>query len=123
MPRIVHFEISVDDLKRAADFYTKVFNWKFQTWGEGDQAYWLVTTGDSKEPGIDGGMMRRTEMFPPTTNIVGVPSVDDYSQKIVKEGGTQIVPKSPIPGVGWVAYFKDTEGNIFGIYQRDESAK
>jgi predicted enzyme related to lactoylglutathione lyase len=29
----------------------------------------------------------------------------------------------PIPGVGWLAYGKDTEGNIFGIMQSDAGAK
>jgi predicted enzyme related to lactoylglutathione lyase len=28
-----------------------------------------------------------------------------------------------VPGVGWLAYFKDTEGNIFGIMQNDPNAK
>jgi uncharacterized protein len=34
-----------------------------------------------------------------------------------------VVPKMPIPGVGWVAYFKDTEGHIFGAMQADATAK
>ena len=123
MPRIVHFEISVDDPKRAADFYSKVFDWKFDQWDGGDQQYWMVTTGDKDKPGIDGGMMRRNEMFPPTTNVIDVPSVDEYAAKVTTGGGTQIIPKSAIPGIGWVAYFKDTEGNVFGIYQGDRSAK
>jgi uncharacterized protein len=33
------------------------------------------------------------------------------------------VPKMPIPGVGWLAYIKDTEGNILGMMQPDPSAK
>jgi uncharacterized protein len=28
-----------------------------------------------------------------------------------------------IPGVGWLAYAKDTEGNIFGFMQSDPAAK
>jgi predicted enzyme related to lactoylglutathione lyase len=28
----------------------------------------------------------------------------------------------PIPGVGWLAYCKDTEGNVFGIMQDDPQA-
>ena len=33
------------------------------------------------------------------------------------------LPKMPIPGVGWLAYLKDTEGNVFGLMQSDPSAK
>jgi hypothetical protein len=28
----------------------------------------------------------------------------------------------PIPGVGWLAYFKDTEGDIFEAMQADAAA-
>ncbi len=33
------------------------------------------------------------------------------------------MPKMPIPNVGWLAYAKDTEGNIFGMMQNDPGAK
>ncbi len=123
MPRIVHFEISVDNPERAIGFYQNVFGWKFDKWGAGEQEYWMVTTGEKGTAGIDGGMMRRDKMFTGTTNVVDVPSVDEYAAKILATGGVQIVPKGAIPGVGWVAYFKDTEGNIFGVFQGDGSAK
>jgi hypothetical protein len=29
----------------------------------------------------------------------------------------------PIPGIGWLAYCKDTEGHIFGIMHPDPAAK
>ncbi len=32
------------------------------------------------------------------------------------------LPKMAVPGVGWLAYCKDTEGNIFGFMQSDETA-
>jgi predicted enzyme related to lactoylglutathione lyase len=40
-----------------------------------------------------------------------------------KLGGTVALPKMPVPGVGWLAYAKDTEGNIFGMMQSDPGAK
>jgi predicted enzyme related to lactoylglutathione lyase len=122
MSRIVHFEFGADDPQRAMEFYQNTFGWKFDKW-QGDQDYWLITTGAKQTPGIDGGMSRKMAEFPGTTNTVGVASVDDCSDKILKSGGTRVTPKHTIPGVGWIAYFKDTEGNIFGIYQRDESAR
>jgi hypothetical protein len=51
MPRIVHFELPVDDAKRASAFYESVFGWSVEDW-ESDEGYWPVTTG-SEEPGID----------------------------------------------------------------------
>src|ERR1051325_7856097 len=84
MARVVHFEIAADEPQRAIDFYREVFNWKVQKW-EGPQDYWLLITGDGQ--GIDGGLMKRSAEFPPTTNSIDVPSVDDFAQKILAHGG------------------------------------
>jgi uncharacterized protein len=53
---------------------------------------------------------------------VDVPSVDDAIAKITSHGGTIALPKMPVPGIGWLVYAKDTEGNIFGALQSDRSA-
>jgi predicted enzyme related to lactoylglutathione lyase len=84
--------------------------------------YRLITTGEA-EPGIDGGMGTRSNGdAAATVNTVGVVSVDDAVAAIERAGGTLIRPKAPIPGVGWLAYAKDTEGNEFGVMQPDGSA-
>ncbi len=122
MPRVVHFEIHVDDPDRAGKFYREVFDWRFQKW-EGPVEYWLITTGDSTEPGIDGGMMRRRDPQGNVYNTIAVNNIDASIASIEKHGGTIVVPKMPISGVGWLAYFKDTEGNIGGFMQTDHNAK
>jgi len=53
---------------------------------------------------------------------IDVPSVDDVTAKITAHGGTIALPKMAVPQVGWLAYGKDTEGNIFGVLQNDPSA-
>jgi predicted enzyme related to lactoylglutathione lyase len=121
MPRVIHFEIHADDPERATKFYEKVFGWKIAKWG-GPAEYWLASTGEDREPGINGAIMKRTKKGS-TWNTIGVPSVDDFLQKIKKAGGKVIQKKTTIPGVGYMAYCKDTEGNIFGIMQADEKAK
>jgi len=52
-----------------------------------------------------------------------VPSVDEYLKKITDKRGTIALPKMPIPGIGWLACAKDTEGNNFGIMQADANAR
>ena len=122
MPRVVHFDIPADDPARAADFYREVFGWKIEKW-EGPVEYWMVTTGEEGEPGINGGLTRRQGPDDSVANTVEVSSVDEYAASVQARGGKVIMPKSPIPGVGYLALCKDTEGNRFGIIQMDESAK
>ncbi len=58
MPRIVHFEIQAENPERAIQFYGSLFGWVFTKW-EGPMPYWLIKTGESSQPGIDGGLLPR----------------------------------------------------------------
>ncbi len=122
MPRISHFDIPSDDPQRAQKFYQDVFGWEFGKW-EGPMEYWIVKTGEDNEPGINGGLTRRMPGQIGMTNTITVNSIDEYIKKIQTKGGKIILPKMPIPGVGQYASCMDTEGNIFGLIQMDESAK
>ena len=122
MGRVVHFEIPTDDVERAIRFYRQVFGWKIEKW-EGPVEYWLVTTGPEGEPGIDGGMGKRTSPSEGVVNTIDVRSVDDTVEKIEQAGGKIIRPKQAVPGVGWLAYCEDSEGNPFGIMQADPNTK
>ena len=120
MPRVVHFEVSADDPERAAKFYSDVFGWEIRKW-DGPEPYWLVTTGPSDEPGINGGIFHRKGPVG-HVNTIQVDAVDDFAAKVVEHGGQVVLPKMPIPGVGYLAYCKDTEDSVFGIMQRDAQA-
>lgn len=121
MPRVVHFELPADDPQRAIDFYSKVFGWKIEKW-EGPTDYWLITTGPEGEPGIDGGLAKRSDPSIGVENTVDVESVDEAIELIEANGGKVIRPKGAVPGVGWLAYCEDTEGNLFGLMQNDPEA-
>lgn len=127
MPRVVHFEIHAADPERAVSFYKSLFDWQFQKW-EGPMDYWVVTTGPDDQPGINGGLMRRQGEIDGQAVIayvctVDVADVDASANTATSSGGQVVVPKMPIPGVGWLVYCKDTEGNIFGMMQADPNAK
>lgn len=121
MSRVIHFEIPAADPERASKFYQKVFGWKFDKWA-GPMEYWMVITGADGAPGINGGLMRNTTVKT-TTNTIGVESVDAAVKSATNAGGKLVMPKSPIPGVGYFAYCEDTEGNLFGVMQADTNAK
>ncbi|HEV2706578.1 MAG TPA: VOC family protein [Pyrinomonadaceae bacterium] len=130
MPRVVHFEISVDEPERACRFYNNVFGWQTRKWGESgggidaSQEYWLIETGDEGERGINGGLYRRHQGmgFTAHVNTIDVPSVDDFIEKVQAHGGRAVTQKMHIPGVGHFAYCEDTEGNTFGILQPEPRA-
>ncbi|MBK9714444.1 MAG: VOC family protein [Kouleothrix sp.] len=121
MSRVVHFELAADDPERASRFYSAVLGWKIDKW-DGPQDYWLATTGDAAQPGIDGAIMRRAPQMPSVINTVDVASVDEAVAKVTANGGQVVEPKMAIPGVGYLAYCLDTEGNMFGLMQRERSA-
>jgi predicted enzyme related to lactoylglutathione lyase len=120
MPRVVHFEIVGDDPDALAKFYADTFGWKLTKW-EGPMEYWLIETGKD-EPGIDGGLGRRTQPGETTTNTIGVPDAKAAIAVIEKNGGKVVNALHPIPGVGWQAYCQDPDGNLFGIHQEDPNA-
>ena len=123
MPRPVHFEMTFEDADRIKDFYTKVFGWTFQKWGDDSMPYYLTTTGSDGEPGINGGLLLRQGGMPAgTTNTMGVESVDKAVETIKASGGNIILEKMAVPGLGWVAYATDTEGNQFGVFEMDANA-
>lgn len=128
MGRVIHFEIQAEQPTRAIGFYEKMFGWTFNKWGEQD--YWMVGTGDRDKPGIDGGLLPRRGDAPVEMAAVNafvctadVDNIDAHVAKVAGAGGTLVVPKFAIPTIGWLAYAKDTEGNIFGMMQSDSSAK
>lgn len=128
---IVHFEIGADDPERAAKFYRELFGWEVKKY-EGDLAsdmeYWMVGTvptdanGQPTRPGVNGGLMRR--MFPgqAPVNYISVESVDDYTKRAERLGAKILAPKTPVPGMGWFVQFKDTEDNVFAIWETDPKA-
>lgn len=122
MGRIVHFDITAENVERARDFYERIFGWKFTKW-EGPMEYWLVSTGPEDEPGINGGLSRSDGADAQIVNTVEVRSIDQTLDAIIKAGGKIVQPKAPIPGVGYFAQCTDTEGILFGIMQSDPKAK
>jgi uncharacterized protein len=125
--RVIHFEIHASKPRELIAFYSELFGWKFTKWGEID--YWMVETGPPDKPGIGGGLLQR----PPCNGQSGqwlnafactvqIESLDTTVAKAVALGAQIALPKMPIPGVGWLAYIKDLDGNLLGLMQPDPSA-
>ncbi len=123
MDKVVHFEIPTDDLARAKEFYGSIFGWQLQDVEGMDYTMVVTTPVDQKtqmatEPGgINGGMMQRNAETPAPVLVIGVDSIDDALKKVEANRGSVVTPKTPIPGMGAFAYFKDSEGNVLGVFE------
>jgi len=123
MDKVVYFEIPADDVERAKKFYKNVFKWAIQPMPEMD--YTMVKTTETdpetmmpKEPGaINGGMPKRSATVKAPIITISVESIDDSVKKIEKGGGKIVSPKQPIGEMGFIAYFKDSEGNTLGLWE------
>ena len=116
MPRFVHVDFAADDPQRAADFYAEVFGWQVNKL-EGPEPYWLLAPAPGEAGAIGAGIGKRSESWQTVTPTIDVPSADDYAKKIEAAGGTIVVPRIDMPGVGALVTFKDTEGNILSILE------
>jgi uncharacterized protein len=127
---VVHFEIHASEPQRLIDFYGALFGWTFQSYGGGDQPYWVIDTGEgaigntTAQPGlgINGGLtMRggpRPEIGAPVNGcniVVGVDDVDGLMARGIELGGTEALPASDFPGIGRGGYLIDPDGNVFGL--------
>jgi hypothetical protein len=122
MGKVVHFEIPADNLERAKKFYSTVFGWNMNEFPE--MEYTIVRTTESdqngmpKEPGaINGGMLKREDPVKAPVITISVENMDQATATIEKNGGKVIRPKMPVGDMGFAAYFKDTEGNVIGLWQ------
>jgi predicted enzyme related to lactoylglutathione lyase len=122
MGKVVHFEIPADNLARAKKFYSTVFGWTLNEFPE--MEYTIVRTVESDENGmpkelgaINGGMLQRQDPVKAPIITISVDNMDQAAATIEKNGGKIIRPKMPVGDMGFAAYFKDTEGNVVGLWQ------
>ena len=120
MSKVVHFEIPVDDPARAQAFYSSVFGWRVQGWG--DQPYWLVQAGEEGEQGADGALIARSDVHAAPVVVIAVDDIDAALERATAAGADLVHGRQAVPGMGWSGYVRDTEGNIIGLWQNDESA-
>ena len=113
---IVHFEIPADDTAKAREFWGGLFGWQFESY-PGPSEYHMTRISDQSGAAI-------TNMEPGKRGARAYFAVDDINAGAarVNELGGEAGEAQPVPGMGWFAMAKDTEGNHFGLWQNDTSA-
>lgn len=120
--RVVHFEVPFDDADRARSFYRAAFDWQIEPMPE--MGYNIVSTGPMgdqgmpSEPGyIGGGMMQRQAPVDTPVITLAVDDIDAALVAVEKHGGSAVGDRMAVGEMGFAAYFKDTEGNLMGLWQ------
>ena len=124
MGRVVYFEITAEDPERAVRFYSDVFGWFVEKW-QSPADYWACSTGEEDEPGINGAIMRRplTDARGGTIPTLAVEDLASALEHVLEAGGEVVQGRKTIPYVGYHAYCRDPEGNVFGVLERDAGAR
>ena len=122
MSGVVHFEIPADNEDRARKFYESVFGWTFQVLPEMEYSLAFTTpAGQGGMPAgqgaINGGIFRRGDMLPAPVVTIDVEDIDAALAQIQRLGGETVRGRMEVPGSGWNAYFRDSEGNVMGLWQ------
>lgn len=110
-----HFAIYIDDIDRAKAFYSNLFGWDYNNYGQDD---FLQIKDSSDDDSKLIGALQSRKYSPIDKKIIGfecsiaVDNIDEIITKIEANNGKIVMPKTEIPYVGWLVKFLDTEGNI-----------
>ncbi len=119
MNNAIYFQITAENIKRAREFYSKVFGWKF-TRVAGTEYHALASSLSGEEAAkesVNMGIINREGMLDDPVIVVSVSDIDEYAKRIEETGGSILIGKFKIRGVGWFVYFQDTEGNLIGLHK------
>jgi len=122
MDSVVHFEIPADKVDRAKAFYSKAFGWVMNPVPQMD--YTMIGTSASDQNGrptspgaINGGLAKKGGPLKSVVVTIGVADIDAALKKVEELGGKTVQKKMAVGEMGFSAYFKDTEGNVIGLFQ------
>lgn len=110
------FEIPAADFERAVYFYEAVFGIQLRRFLE-----WPgMAIFPYEDPGISGCVLGGKDIQPSTNGVVVYLNcdgkLDTVLANITSAGGAILEKKAHLPGVGWVAQMRDSEGNRVGLH-------
>ena len=111
---VVHYEISATDVNRAKRFWEGVFGWEFGPSMSEEFEYRMARVTEGSGAALTQGDPGNPAVY------LDVADIDASMAKVTELGG-EAGDKQPVPGHGWFAACKDSEGNAFSLWQGDAS--
>lgn len=118
---IVHFEIGCRDLAKVSGFYRDLLGWEYAPHAPGAPPMAMISNlgAHVEKPTMGIGGHINQLGHPPHQYVTVYALVDDIEatlKKVNALGGSTLIPKQEVPGMGWFAWFKDPEGNALGLW-------
>ncbi len=110
MAKATHFEIPVDDIKRAQTFYEQALGFNYSPWGDE-----MGMLEQPESEGINGDLHLRSEVPHPTV-VFEVDKIEETIELVKAHGGEQVGEIVPLDENSRYVYIKDSEGNLVGLF-------
>ena len=113
-----YFEIPVNDLERAVEFYEIVFGYQF-TRTEIDGLEMALFPSNEKGEGVTGALVKGDSYVPSKEGsrlYFNSKDIERTLEKVLSQNGKILYPKTSIGELGWVAELEDSEGNCIALH-------
>jgi predicted enzyme related to lactoylglutathione lyase len=112
------FEIPALDFARARSFYEQLFGVQLTEAVAGPNVMGVFPYDREK---ASGGCVMKGPALTPTNDGVIIylnagESLDEALNRVSPSGGEVVFPKTSVPGIGYFAHIKDSEGNRIGLF-------
>ena len=112
----VHVELQSTDIKKARDFYGRLFDWKLEdAQMPGFGTYTMINVGE----GTGGGMMASQSPGAPSQWLayVEVPDIASSTRKAKDLGANVVLDVTPVADMGKMSVIVDPTGATLGLWE------
>lgn len=113
----VHIELQTQDLAKAKEFYSRLFDWKLEDIpvASGEMAYTMIKVGE----GTGGGMFASQDPKIPSHWLayVGVDDIEASTRKARELGATVLQEVMAVGDYGWLSVIKDPTGAVLALWK------
>ena len=112
----VHVELHTDDVAKAKQFYSQLFDWKLEDISMSDgTTYTMIKVGE----GTGGGMMKNPMPGAPAAWLayVGVENVEESTPKAQKLGAKIVQDVMKVGDFGKMSVIQDPTGAYIALWQ------
>lgn len=110
-----HVELNTTDVKKAKDFYGKLFDWKLEDIPSPGGGYTMIKVGE----GTGGGLMKNPIPGAPSfwLSYVLVDDIEAATKKAKSLGATVMKDVTPVMDYGWLSIIVDPTGAHLGLWK------